>query len=121
MISWHTVKISRGQANLCSSGIDNIADELIYGISSSENSRRLSHKGRVGVCAAWLTPTHGAGTYVIKAGDTLSNIAAAQGTSVSSILAANPSITNADNIYAGQTINLPGRIIDADRFAHHRH
>ncbi len=47
------------------------------------------------------------GAYVVQYGDTLGTIAARQGVSVSSILAANPQIWNASLIYVGQVINLP--------------
>lgn len=46
-------------------------------------------------------------TYKIKSGDTLSGIAAANGTSVSELARLN-GIKNPNLIYAGQTINLPG-------------
>lgn len=45
--------------------------------------------------------------YVVKSGDTLSGIASRFGTTVQKILAANPSITNANLIYVGQRINIP--------------
>ena len=47
------------------------------------------------------------GYYVVQAGDTLSDIANAFGTTVEAITQANPSITNANMIYAGQQITLP--------------
>ena len=47
-------------------------------------------------------------TYVVKTGDTLTTIAAAHGTTVAAIQAANPSITNPNVILAGQSITLPG-------------
>jgi len=43
----------------------------------------------------------------IKSGDTLSGIAKRNGTTVAKLLAANPSIKNANSIRAGQNINLP--------------
>lgn len=50
---------------------------------------------------------NGAGkTYTVKSGDTLSAIASRNGTAVSAILAKNPSIKNANLIYAGQVIKL---------------
>lgn len=48
-------------------------------------------------------------TYRIKWGDTLSAIAARNGTSVSALMQANPKIKNANLIYAGDTLNIPGR------------
>lgn len=50
---------------------------------------------------------NGAGkTYTVKSGDTLSAIASRNGTTVSAIMAKNPSIRNANLIYAGQVIRL---------------
>jgi len=43
----------------------------------------------------------------IKSGDTLSQIAKKNGTTLKAILAANPSIKNANQIKVGQTIKLP--------------
>lgn len=48
-------------------------------------------------------------SYTIKSGDTLSAIAAANGTNIQAILAANPSITNANKISAGSQIQIPGQ------------
>ena len=47
------------------------------------------------------------GSLKIKSGDTLSQIAKKQGTTVKAIVAANPSITNANMIKVGQTIKIP--------------
>ena len=50
---------------------------------------------------------NGAGkTYTVKSGDTLSAIASRSGTTVSAIMKKNPSIKNANLIYAGQVIKL---------------
>ncbi|MFZ5440365.1 MAG: LysM peptidoglycan-binding domain-containing protein [Myxococcota bacterium] len=46
--------------------------------------------------------------YRIRTGDTLSGIARRYGTSVSSLMRANPQIKNANLIYAGRTLNIPG-------------
>jgi murein DD-endopeptidase MepM/ murein hydrolase activator NlpD len=46
--------------------------------------------------------------YRIRTGDTLSGIAGRYGTSVSALMKANPSIKNANLIYAGRTLNIPG-------------
>ncbi len=51
-------------------------------------------------------PTYG-GTYIIQWGDTLGNIAASRGFSLSDLLAVNPQIWNPSLIYPGQVINLP--------------
>jgi LysM repeat protein len=47
------------------------------------------------------------GTYTVRAGDTLSSIAARQGTTVNAILQAN-GLANANYIYAGQRLIIPG-------------
>lgn len=52
--------------------------------------------------------------YRIRTGDTLSGIAGRYGTSVSALMKANPSIKNANLIYAGRTLNIPG---SRDEFA----
>lgn len=46
--------------------------------------------------------------YLIKKGDTLSQLAATNKTDVGTLLKLNPSITNPDLIYAGATLKLPG-------------
>lgn len=48
-------------------------------------------------------------SYVVKSGDTLSAIASRHDTTVSAILASNPSIKNANSIYPGQRITIPGQ------------
>lgn len=45
--------------------------------------------------------------YTVKEGDALSKIAAANGISLKALAAANPQITDIDNIRAGQQINIP--------------
>ena len=47
-------------------------------------------------------------TYTIQRGDTLSGIAKKYGTDVSTLMSLNPSIKNANLIYAGNSLNLPG-------------
>lgn len=59
-----------------------------------------------------MTPSvssRSSGNYQIKSGDTLSEIAAAKGTSVKALMAANPQIKDANKIYAGRSLNIPGR------------
>jgi LysM repeat protein len=46
--------------------------------------------------------------YRIRTGDTLSGIAQRYGTSVSSLMRANPQIKNANLIYAGRQLSIPG-------------
>ena len=47
-------------------------------------------------------------TITIQKGQTLSGIAKQQGTTVDALMKANPSIKNANLIYAGSSLNLPG-------------
>ncbi|HVI58228.1 MAG TPA: LysM peptidoglycan-binding domain-containing protein [Luteimonas sp.] len=53
-------------------------------------------------------PSGNGGSVTVHAGDTLSGIASRNGVSLSALLAANPQIRNANLIYPGQTIHLPG-------------
>jgi LysM repeat protein len=48
-------------------------------------------------------------TYTVQPGDTLGDIAAQNGTTVSEIVKANPQISDPNNIYVGQKIKLPGK------------
>lgn len=48
-------------------------------------------------------------TYTIQWGDTLSGIAKKYNTDVNTLMGLNPYITNANKIYAGKTLNLPGQ------------
>jgi LysM repeat protein len=50
-------------------------------------------------------------TYTVVPGDTLSGIAARYGTSVSSLVQANPQIVDPDLIYPGQVLTIPGSSI----------
>jgi hypothetical protein len=47
-------------------------------------------------------------SYRIQSGDTLSALAKRYNTSVGDLMKANPQIKNADLIYAGKTLNIPG-------------
>ncbi|WNG23392.1 LysM peptidoglycan-binding domain-containing NlpC/P60 family protein [Cystobacter fuscus] len=48
--------------------------------------------------------------YQIKWGDTLSGIAKKNGTTVNALMKANPQIKDANKIYAGKALNIPGRV-----------
>ena len=48
-------------------------------------------------------------SYRIQSGDTLSALARKNGTTVSALMQANPQIKNANLIYAGAQLNMPGR------------
>lgn len=50
----------------------------------------------------------GSSSYSVQSGDTLSEIARRNNTTVEALMAANPNITNANNIQAGADINIPG-------------
>jgi spore coat assembly protein SafA len=54
------------------------------------------------------TPSTRGGDYTVRSGDTLSGIAQRNGVSFSSLIAANPQISNPNLIYVGQTVHLPG-------------
>lgn len=52
-------------------------------------------------------------TYTIQSGDTLSGIAKRYNTNVDTLMSLNPYITNANRIYAGKSLNLPGQTAQA--------
>ena len=67
------------------------------------------HKsGQAPAAPAAQAATPAASSAIVKPGDTLSKIAAANRTTVQAIMAANPSIRDANKIAAGQSIRLPG-------------
>ena len=73
-----------------------LADHNDYIVQASENT----FEGFSGECI-------GASEYHIQSGDTLSEIAAANGTSVAHIMELNPSIDDPNVIYAGDDILIP--------------
>ncbi|MCW5569332.1 MAG: LysM peptidoglycan-binding domain-containing protein, partial [Dokdonella sp.] len=63
-------------------------------------------------------PAPAAGDYTVHRGDTLSGIAQRHGVSLSSLIAANPQITNPNLIHPGQQIHLPGSASSAPASTH---
>ncbi|WP_197408556.1 LysM peptidoglycan-binding domain-containing protein [Deinococcus actinosclerus] len=59
------------------------------------------------VLTAGLTGVAGAGSYRVKAGDTLSGIAVRTGVSVAALRAANPRLKTADAVQAGWVLTVP--------------
>lgn len=57
---------------------------------------------------ASATPAFQGGDYIVRRGDTLSNIAQRNGVSLQSLIRANPQISNPDLIFAGQRVAIPG-------------
>lgn len=57
--------------------------------------------------ASITTNGSGGGSITVRAGDTLSEIAQKNGTTVSALMNANPGITDPNKIYVNQTINIP--------------
>lgn len=56
----------------------------------------------------YITPTSSS-SYIIKRGDTLSGLARQHGTTVNELMRLNPNISNPNLIYAGKSLNIPGR------------
>ena len=76
----------------------------IYNTSaSSQSPDGNSH----GIRVSDMLQTESDGYYVVQTGNTLSDIANTFGTTIEAIMQANPSVTNAKMIYAGQQITLP--------------
>ncbi|WP_256841853.1 LysM peptidoglycan-binding domain-containing protein [Ornithinimicrobium cryptoxanthini] len=63
--------------------------------------------------------THSGGTVTVRAGDTLSGIAAANGISLTALVNANPGV-NARGLQVGQQITLPGATAAASRSSAYR-
>jgi LysM repeat protein len=55
-------------------------------------------------------PLPGGHTYTVQRGDTLKKIAAWAGTTTELLLQVNPQVSNANLIYVGQRLNLPGTV-----------
>jgi LysM repeat protein len=55
-----------------------------------------------------IIPNTGGRVYVVEQGDTLSEIAVRFNTTVQALLDANPAIQDADLIYTGQSLVIPG-------------
>ncbi len=68
----------------------------------------LPGSGRSGGGASAQPATPSAAGYTVRAGDTLSHIAARTGTSVSALRAANPSLDKAASLQIGQRLAIPG-------------
>ena len=62
---------------------------------------------RQGAAAENVSVTAGTMVYVVKSGDSLSRIAAAQKVKVADVMALNPSVTSADKIVVGQRLVMP--------------
>ena len=73
--------------------------------------RHRQPRGRVALAIGGLLLASGA-AYTVERGDTLSEIAARSGTSVSALAKAND-LTNPNLIYVGQRLTIPGRGGDA--------
>ena len=76
-------------------------------LPSGDKPLVVASKPTVGQSGQKPAPDAG-GDYVIKKGDTLGKIAAANGTTVDALMKLNPQITNPNLIYAGKTLKLGG-------------
>lgn len=82
-----------------------------WGGSAVNNRIRITNsKSRVGISGqvtGWIAMPKVVVVYKVKAGDTLSKIAAAYKVTLKEILAENPQITNANLIHVGDLIRIP--------------
>ena len=81
---------------------------LLLGVTATAANSLIKSSGiEVGKpLTAATDPSSSGGSYKIKSGDTLSQIAKRRGTTLKALLAANPSIKNANKIRVGQTIKM---------------
>jgi len=98
------VKVSPEYVNVDQQGVD-LHTEVVLKVKATVTELTQLN---VYVPSVEPTPTPCVPTdYTVQAGDTLSTIAAAKGTTVAAILAENPQITNPDVISVGQVIRIP--------------
>lgn len=77
-------------------------------LNPSVKPKKLSVGQKIHVPAAVRKPEHHSNDdYTVHAGDVLSKIAKAHGTSVSELMKLNPQIKDKDRIYVGEKIHLP--------------
>jgi len=95
-----------GIAGLGIPGVSSIAGGAAQGISGLKGLGSLSGMLKGGPLAG-LTGG-GAATVEVASGDTLSQIAAKNGTTVEALMKANPGITNPNMIQIGQKLTVPG-------------
>jgi LysM repeat protein len=69
--------------------------------------------GSSSAAPAYFHPPTIGGTYVVRWGDTLGEIAVRVGVTLSNLVAVNPQIWNANLIFPGQVINLPASAVSA--------
>lgn len=79
----------------------------LAGIYDTTTSQSIASWQFTQVTASAVQQAESTGVYVIQAGNTLSDIAKQFGTTMEAIMEANPDITKANMIYAGQEIILP--------------
>lgn len=77
-------------------------------LSKKAVAKATKRKAAAKATAKKAAPKQAAGgSYKIKSGDTLSQIAKSKGITLKSLMAANPSIKNANRIRVGQSIKIP--------------
>jgi RHS repeat-associated protein len=96
-------KLSSSQSASMSSRTASIAAPVASGAAASSSTKPS------GATGGGATTSSGGSTITIQSGSTLSGIARQNGTTVSALMAANPQITNPNVIYAGASLNVPGR------------
>jgi LysM repeat protein len=96
-------KLGSSQSVSMSSRTASIAAPVAAGATAASSTKPS------GATGGGATTSSGGSTITIQSGSTLSGIARQNGTTVSALMAANPQISNPNVIYAGASLNVPGR------------
>ncbi len=96
-------KLGSSQSASMSSRTASVAAPQASGVTAATSTKPS------GATGGGATTSSGGSTITIQSGSTLSGIARQNGTTVSALMAANPQITNPNVIYAGASLNVPGK------------
>ncbi|MDI3480785.1 MAG: hypothetical protein PWQ97_440 [Tepidanaerobacteraceae bacterium] len=85
----------------------NTDDTMTAEITFEEWKPSITKKEAAATTTSNMSSSTSNGNYIVKSGDTLSDIAARNGVTLTALLNANPQIKNANLIFPGQKISIP--------------